>query len=300
MGMMGKPATPAQSTASSDDPSSERLSNGPAGEIGSISDNVARFYDTYGWVDQGGGESGEDLHFRRFPQAYAGYAAQSAKRTLALFSNRGGFLLIVGCGDMPDSHVQIVAGFEQVTCMDISTVALAIAERRLGPAASYRRESIVDTTLPDNQFDAAFCAHAIYHIDKDEQAKAVDQLMRVIKPGGRAVIVYANPHSPAAMPGEILRWAKRPIRTWRSPRGARSLLYYHAHSLRWWRRFATKYRVTILPCEVIGSRPARALLRSDRLAAAFFKFAAWFEAKMPRVSVLLWHYPIIVIDKTNP
>lgn len=296
---MGKPATPAQSTPSSDDASSERLSNAKAGGIGSVSDNVARFYDTYGWVDQGGGESGEDLHFRRFPQGYTGYAAQSAQRTLALLRDRGGFLLIVGCGDMPDSHVQVVAGFDQVTCMDISTVALTIAERRLGPAASYLRESIVDTALPDNQFDAVFCAHTLYHIDRDEQAKAVDQLMRVMKPGGRAVIVYANPRSPATIPGEILRWAKGKVRTWHGPGGAPSLLYYHAHPLHWWRRFGTKYRVTILPWQVIGSRPARALIRSDRLAVAFFKFAAWFERKTPRVSVLLWQYPIIVIDKAT-
>ncbi len=297
---MAKPTAPPQSTAVSDNPSSERRSDGKAGEVASVSDNVARFYDGYGWVDQGGGESGEDRHFRQFPPAYARYTAQSTKRTLALFRNCRGSLLIVGCGDMPDSHKQIAAGFDHVTCMDISTVALAIAERRLGPGASYLRESIVDTTLPDKQFDAVFCAHTIYHIDKAEQAKAIVQLMRVMKPGGRAVIVYANPRSPVTIPGEILRWTKRQMGTRRDPRSAQSLLYYHAHPLRWWRRFATEYQVTFLPWEVIGSRPARALLRSDRLAAGFFKSAAWLETRIPQVSVLLWQYPIVILDKMAP
>jgi ubiquinone/menaquinone biosynthesis C-methylase UbiE len=276
------------------------LSDVKADKVRSVSDNVARFYDRYGWVDQGGGESGEDRQFRRFPPAHAGYTAQSAKRTIALFRNCRGSLLIVGCGDMPDSHVQIAAGFDHVTCMDISAVALAIAERRLGPGASYLLESIVDTTLPDEQFDAVFCAHTVYHIDKAAQAKAIAQLMRVIKPGGRAVIVYANPRSPATIPGEILRWTKRKMGMGHNPLGARSLLYYHAHPLRWWRRFATEYQVTFLPWEVIGSRPAMALLRSERLAAGFFKSAVWFETKMPQASVLLWQYPIVILDKMIP
>ena len=173
------------------------------------SESTAHFYDHYGWVDQGAGGSGEDQLFRRFRPAYAEYTARSADRTLALLAEGCGSLLIVGCGDMPESHVRIAAGFDQVTCMDISAAALGIAERKLGTAASYRRESIVKTALPDSLFDAALCAHVIYHIDKDEQEAAVRQLLRVTRSGGRVVIVYFNPRSPFAVPGAVMREVKR-------------------------------------------------------------------------------------------
>jgi Methyltransferase domain len=93
---------------------------------------------------------------------------------------------------MPDSHIQIPAGFGYVTFIDMSTIALAIAQRRLGPGALYLLESVVDATRPDEQLDAVFYAHTVYHIDKVEQAKAIAQMMRVTS---RAVIVYANPRS---------------------------------------------------------------------------------------------------------
>jgi SAM-dependent methyltransferase len=265
---------------------------------GSVSENVAHFYDHYGWVDQGAGRSGEDQLARRFPPAYAKYTARSADRTLALLAERYGSLLIVGCGDLPESHVRIAAGFRRVTCMDISAAALRIAERKLGTSATYRRESIVETTLLDGLFDVAFCAHVLYHIDKDEQEAAVRQMVRVTRPAGRVVILYANPRSPFVIPGAIMREVK-----WRM--GARRggnvsgppPLYYHVHPLDWWRRFRVECNVAFMPWEVIGSRPARALLWGNRMAAAFFNAAAWFETRAPQAAVRLWTYPIVVLDK---
>jgi SAM-dependent methyltransferase len=265
---------------------------------GSVSESTAHFYDHYGWVDQGAGGSGEDQLFRRFRPAYAEYTARSADRTLALLAEGCGSLLIVGCGDMPESHVRIAAGFHQVTCMDISAAALGIAERKLGTAASYRRDSIVETALPDSLFDAAFCAHVIYHIDKDEQEAAVRQLLRVTRPGGRVVIVYANPRSPFTVPGAVMCEVKRRVGARRGGNvSGLPALYYHVHPLGWWRRFTVECNVAFIPWEVIGSRPARALLRGDRMAAAFFNAAAWFETKAPHAAVRLWQFPIVVLDK---
>jgi 2-polyprenyl-3-methyl-5-hydroxy-6-metoxy-1,4-benzoquinol methylase len=136
----------------------------------SVSESVAYFYDHYGWVDQGDGKLGEDkLHRYKPNPIYEQYAARADNRTRALLTDQCGSLLIAGCGDLPESHARIAAGFNRVTCMDISAVALDIARRRLGATASYQLESIVDTTLPDDLFDAVFCAHVIYHIDKDKQ-----------------------------------------------------------------------------------------------------------------------------------
>ena len=267
----------------------------------SVTESVAHFYDHYGWVDQGVAELGEDQLFRRFRPGYAKYTARSADRTLALLTEQCGSLLIVGCGDLPENHVRIAAGFHRVTCMDISVAALGIAEHKLGTSASYRRESIVETTLPDGLFDAVFCAHVIYHIDKDEQEAAVRQLVRVTRPGGRVVIIYANPRSPFTIPGEVMREVKRRVGARRDGNvSGTPALYYHVHPLGWWRRFTADCNVAFIPWEVIGSRPARALLWGDRMAAAFFNAAAWFETRAPHAAVRLWQFPIVVLDKKSP
>jgi SAM-dependent methyltransferase len=198
---------------------------------------------------------------------------------------------------MPESHVRIAAGFDRVTCMDIVTACLGNAERKLGTAASYRCESIVTTGLPDNLFDAAFCAHVIYHIDKNEQETAVRQLIRVTRPGGRLVIIYSNPRSPLAVPGAVMRMVRRKVNAWRGLPGFHPYHYYSPLPLSWWRRFAVECDITFFPGAVFGRRQTRALVWSNRTAAALFKAAAWFETKAPHAAVRLWQFPIVVLDK---
>jgi SAM-dependent methyltransferase len=262
----------------------------------SVSRAVAGFYDGHGWVDQGDGSSGEDQLFRRFPPGHQAYAIGVCRRIAAAVGGRRGALLFVGCGDMPDNHVELARGFESVTCMDISGTALGIAERKLGATATYHRQSIVESPLADNLFDVAFCAHVIYHIDRDQQEIAVRQLIRLAKPGGRVIIIYANPRSVFTIPGEIARRSRRLIKR-RPEAGGHADLYYHAHPLGWWRRFAAEADIHYVPWEVIGSRPARALLRGDRMPRLFFRAAAWLEAKAPWAAARLWQYPIVILDK---
>jgi ubiquinone/menaquinone biosynthesis C-methylase UbiE len=59
--------------------------------------------------------------------------------------------------------------------------------------------------FPDQTFDAAYCAHAIYHIPiVDEQAAAFCEVARVIRRGGIAVFLLANPR-PLLSPVRLLK-----------------------------------------------------------------------------------------------
>jgi hypothetical protein len=142
-------------------------------------------------------------------------------------------------------------------------------------------------------------------LTKSFKKRAIRQLIRVTKPAGRIVVIYANPWSPFTIPGAIMRWLKRVRRSISSDRSTLTNqesdripeLYYYVNPLSWWHRFKPQCRVTFLPWEVIGSRPARALLRTDRVATAFYRTAGWMERHSPRLSVRLWQYPIIILDK---
>ena len=264
-------------------------------------ETVTNFYDQFGWKEQEGGESGEDLLFRKFPKVYHEiYAPASEERVRQLFEGYTGRLLIVGPGDLPKSHISIIQQFSTTTCMDISTSALAIARQKLGDRAEYILNSIVDTALDSDQFDAAFCAHVIYHIDAIEQDQAVRQMVQLIKPGGRVVIIYANPHIPKLV-FKVLRPIKRAAVKIVQAKAkniplATPKLYYHAHRLDWWKRFSDVCEVSLLPWEVIGAGPAR-LLWNEVVARTFYRAALWIERTFPALSVKLWAYPIIVLDK---
>ena len=265
----------------------------PAQEI------VRSFYDRYGWRSDGA-MSGEDKLFRQFPHAHQTYARGPAARVLRLLAPIGGRLLLVGGGDLPQSHVEICAAFERAHCLDISAPAVEQAKAILGDRAVCQVGSIVDSGLESATFDAVFCAHVAYHIDRSDQERAVREMLRLVKPGGRVVIIYANPRSPFAIPGEAMRrlnagWTRRPSGT---ELAEAPPLYYYAHPLSWWRRFADPdVGVRFEPWEAIGSRPARALLKSGALARAFYRAAAALESAAPSLAVALWQYPIVVIDK---
>ena len=270
-----------------------------------VEKSVRDFYEQFGWVTRDGAP-GENL-FRQFSQPYFPYHQAVDARTAACFSNLSGKLLLAGGGDLPESHTTIAGQFSDVCCLDISRRALDIAETKLRSKAQYVLGSILDIPLPDDYFDAAYCAHVIFHIDIDLQEKAIEELIRVTKPGGRVVVIYANPDSLVDRIAESKR--KLPL-LWRlrrksesssegSTESARSRppLYFALHSLRWWQRFDSKCRVSLIPWDVMSSAQEKVLLWSDGMAAVVYRICGWLERKHPALALRWWKYPVIVLEK---
>ncbi|NIA69570.1 methyltransferase domain-containing protein [Pelagibius litoralis] len=263
-----------------------------------VEDNVRDFYDNFGWVEKSG-VLGEDISFRMFRPAYGPYHAEVERRTEAVLGALRGKLLIAGCGDLPDSHVRIAQGFDEVSCLDISRRALDIARGKLGHGGRFTEASILNAPLADDSFDAVFCAHVIYHIDIDKQERAVDELIRMTRPGGRVVVIYSNPHSPlrylaagSARIGRLLGRTGSDLGGGRRPE-----LYFARQPLTWWRRFEDRCSLSFQPWDAIGSYEESRLIPSDRLAAGFYAAAGWIERSAPGLAVRLWQYPLVLLDK---
>jgi len=254
---------------------------------------VRDFYDTYGWS-----KGGEDELFRQFRPAYRPYHAQSIARTLGCFAGRNGSLLIAGGGDLPQSHVDLASQFNTVTCIDISRVALGITQGKL-PSAERVLGSICCAPLPTSTFDAVFAAHIVYHIDANDQERAVRELIRVTKPGGRIVIIYNNPRSPIRFAAGVVHRFRQRFAPEHAVKTVEAGLYFSPYALSWWSRFKDACSISILPWEIIGSYEERTLIPSDGLAHAFYRAAAWVERQFPSASVHFWQYPIIILDR-NP
>lgn len=123
----------------------------------------------------------------------------------------GGGLNLVecGCGGSPATwQADLCSRF---TAVDFSETGLAEAARVLrGTGVEFETVKADMCQLPfgDESFDAAFSAHAIYHIDNaPAQARAFGEVMRVVRKGGAAVFVLSNPF-PLMFP---IRLARRAI-----------------------------------------------------------------------------------------
>jgi len=266
---------------------------------------VRDFYDNYGWVKKGG-RSGEDALFRDFSSPYYPYHGGVNARTIECFADLNGRLLLAGGGDLPETHVTIANKFPETTCLDISKVAIDIARSKLENRGEFVVGSILDVPKPEDYFDAVYCAHVIYHIEKDHQEKAIRELIRVTKPSGRIVIIYSNPDSLprwiVKFKGKLrklplLRRLKRKKPYSRPNAESRPPLYFFAHPLSWWAQFDDECDVEIKPWDVMGNNEEKDILINDMIASLGYWLCSWFENKYPDRAARLWSYPLVILKK---
>jgi SAM-dependent methyltransferase len=262
-----------------------------------VEKDVREFYDSFGWVAKDGTVG--ETRYRRFSPPYYPYHEGVNDRTMSCFAGLGGSLLLAGGGDLPETHTAIAAQFSKVTCLDISKRALEIAETKLGAGAAYINASILDIPLPDDQFDAVYCAHVIYHIDIDLQQRAIEELIRVTRPGGRVVVIYGNPHS---LVDRLITYKSKTPLLWKLRRPAPTAqggpsLYFALHPLEWWDGFKSQCRVSFVPWDVMSCDQERSLLWSDSVAKGFYGVCGWLEKKRENLAVKWWQYEVVVLDK---
>ena len=128
---------------------------------------------------------------------------------------------------------------------------------------------ITNLPLRTDSLDAVISLHTIYHVPLDEQAKAFEELYRVLKTGRSGVIVYTFSDAP------MKRWATKPAKWWNLVRnsafgnfvkqrilGRKPMLatprapkkddtngvpfYFHAHPLEWFRSKSWTFPIDIV------------------------------------------------------
>jgi ubiquinone/menaquinone biosynthesis C-methylase UbiE len=175
------------------------------------SEDVKSFYDSQGWKIGKSGDRTVDLEL--FGNWEVGELRQRA-HTHRLAKIRGayvslgpGFNLVeCGCGGNPAVFLTDLCS--NYTGVDFSTTGLTGTSEKLAPMGSRVKVVAADLcSMPfnDGEFDAAYSAHALYHIpSSDAQGRAFDEVMRIVRPGGVAVFVMANPR-PVLFPGRLLK-----------------------------------------------------------------------------------------------
>jgi 2-polyprenyl-3-methyl-5-hydroxy-6-metoxy-1,4-benzoquinol methylase len=113
----------------------------------------------------------------------------------------GSVFLEVGCGG--GFHAMRLArrGY-RVKAVDFSDAVLDRARENVRAAGlehliDVGREDLVDLSYDDHSFDYALCWGVLMHVPEVE--RAVEQLSRVIAPGGHLIVHEGNVHSPEAI-----------------------------------------------------------------------------------------------------
>lgn len=117
------------------------------------------------------------------------------RKHVAKTASSGMNVLEVGCG--PGTFSENLEGVE-LTCLDPSTEMLAVARKRVNDARKNRSEenaTFVEGTaesipLPSGTFDRVYCLFSFR--DFHDKQRGLEEILRVLKPGGRLVICDAG------------------------------------------------------------------------------------------------------------
>jgi len=154
------------------------------------------------------------------------YIRRNENRFLSLFNRQqereSGLFLDAASGAQP--RIEFGENFSRHVCLDFSLDGLLESRKLLGKRAICICGSLLNIPIKDSVCDGVIASHVIYHIDKNLQADAVRQLAQVLKPGGKMLILYANPHSPERL---IYKGIKKILRRKDATTGEN--IYYYIH-----------------------------------------------------------------------
>jgi ubiquinone/menaquinone biosynthesis C-methylase UbiE len=127
-----------------------------------------------------------------------GYARRMRrKKVLELFDKPGGKVLDVGCG--PAEMVQALLNLGcEFWGVDPSPKMIEICRRRFGGTRNtqFLPGEAGRLSFADNSFDAVLCMGVVDFLQNVPQA--VEDMLRVLKPGGTIIVTFSNRHSPYA------------------------------------------------------------------------------------------------------
>jgi len=259
-----------------------------AREVDEAEQRVAEVYGTVGWETED--DVTEDARlWEDLRKHAASYVSRCRLRVARHVPPQGRYLLDMASGPIQyPEYLEFSGGFEERYCVDLSAKALDAARRKIGDHGVFLQGSF---------FDCAISLHTIYHMARERQEEAVRKLLRVTRPGKPVIVVYSNPRTIVdgfGLPRKLRRAVGRLVR-----RGAtrKTGVYFHAHPLRWWRRFEDVADVRIWPWRALAAHHQRRLVPDSPFGERMLDLLFRAEDRFPRLFVGWFQYPMIVFVK---
>jgi ubiquinone/menaquinone biosynthesis C-methylase UbiE len=122
------------------------------------------------------------------------YLRNSFNKAARFYPPTGKFILDIGSGPIGfKEYINLSNGYEYRICIDISVNALLQAKINMHKANKkgfFICGDITEIPLKSNTCDTVLCQHILYHLPKNDQLVAVNEMYRVAKNTSKVVIVY--------------------------------------------------------------------------------------------------------------
>ena len=284
---------------------------------------VQEFYDQYGWKQIGEGLY-QNSRYEDLRPVSDSYVRRCRERVGRYLPKTGHLILDGGSGPVQyPEYLAYSAGFEHRVCLDISSLALREARRRIGQHGLYVVGDLANLPFKSDVFDAVVSMHVIYHLPMDDQEVAFREFFRTLKPKGKAVVIYSwGEHSklmrifraPVRLAGSLLRFYNRARKGLeRNQAGevneadketttllTKPGLYSFKHDHRW-----LEERVGDLPnfeirvWRSVSSAFLRAMIHRQFLGRYWLRLLYWLEERFPNFLGKVGQYPLVLFRKPD-
>ena len=103
-------------------------------------------------------------------------------------------VLDIGCG-IGLGHDAISEMIKELHGVDVSAESLKLAKEN-NPGVSYANYDGLKLPYESNAFDCAYAICVMHHVPKPQWEKFVEEMLRVVRPGGQIAVIEHNPINP--------------------------------------------------------------------------------------------------------
>lgn len=266
---------------------------------------VKNFYDQKGWFTDEAGNYEDAVIFEDLRPFAQDYIKKCHDRVSRYLNPSGTYMMDAASGALqyPD-YLQYSANYKYRVCVDFSFTALSECKRKLGDKGLCILADMTNMPFKDGVIDGFVSLNTIYHIPKDEQATAIKELYRLLKPGAKGVVVYEwFKHSPWMnfwmLPFRGFVYIKNRVfdgvARMMGKKDSGRRLYYYAHSPEYFKKALPPFKIKVW--RSLSVHFMRYYLHSWLGGKKILDWVYAKEEKEPEVCGTKGEYPILLFEK---
>jgi ubiquinone/menaquinone biosynthesis C-methylase UbiE/uncharacterized protein YbaR (Trm112 family) len=259
---------------------------------------VKRFYDEIGWQQSEGiyqdAKDSEDLR-----EVSKDYIEQCHLRVNQHLPQTGKYLLDVASGPIQyPAYLTYSQHYDYRICADISLTALIEAKKKLGDKGLYLLCDVTRLPLKNNVIDAVVSLHTLYHVPKEEQLTAFGQLHRVLKSGGKSVVIYSWGRHSLLMNILLFPWKVISLLKKTCLPTKQQALYFHAFNYRWFcDEIQAKYQTQLFSWRSVNVPFLQRYIHDGFFGEKILKGLFALEGRFHQLMGKIGAYPLFVTVK---
>ncbi|MDH5218721.1 MAG: class I SAM-dependent methyltransferase [Gammaproteobacteria bacterium] len=261
---------------------------------------VSNFYNTVGW-EENNNVTEDANRWEDLRKCAEKYVSKCRLRLLKHIPLSGKNIIDMASGPIQyPEYLEYSKNFNKRYCVDLSDFALEKAKEKIQDHGVFLCGSFFDLDFEQDFFDCALSLHTIYHMEKTQQEKAVRKLIHITKPGKPVIIIYSNPRTllnRILTPIRHLSKSMRRLRPSKHNTPQDHDLYFYAHPIQWWDKFANVATVQIRPWRSFAANQQKLLFPNNRIGQVLFDILYYLEEKFPVFFYKNFQYPMIILTK---